>query len=287
MKSRPFVLWTLLTLLYALSKGAAADDLPALRTLESQHLTLVTDLPLDAEVDSLPGYFDQAFDQWCEYFSVDPAAHHEWRVRGYLMQSPERFRAAGLLPASLPEFATGYSLGDQFWLHEQTSVYYRRQLMLHEGTHAFMIAMLGGTGPAWYAEGLAELLGTHSLEDGRITLNVIPRHRDDVPKWGRVEVVQTDFARRHALTLAKGISARRHVARHGRALWLVLGGGGVSGKPPALSRPLSGTTGRRQATGLCRSRGCNLRRRPRSPGRRLASFRGQPRLWIRLCADGL
>ncbi len=185
------------------SSVAGAADPPGLRTLSSQHLTLVTDLPSDAELDALPGYFDQAFTQWCEYFGVDSAAHADWHAKGHLMQSRERFQAAGLLPAELPEFTTGYSFNDTFWIYDQTSVYYRRQLLLHEGTHSFMNVLLGGTGPPWYAEGTAELLSTHRLADGQIQLNVIPRDREEVPKWGRIEVVQNDFAQRHALTLAK------------------------------------------------------------------------------------
>ncbi len=181
----------------------AAAGLPELRTLSSKHLTLVTDLPSDEEVDALPGYFDQAFAQWCAYFGVDPAAHENWQVRGHLIQSRERFAAAGLLPANVPEFATGYSLQDSIWLYDQTSDYYRRQLLLHEGTHAFMHVVIGDTGPAWYAEGLAELLGTHRVDDGKLTLNVVPRDREEVPKWGRIEAVQLDYARRRALTLAK------------------------------------------------------------------------------------
>ena len=109
--------------------------------------------------------------QWCAYFGVDPAAHADWHVRGILMQSRQRFEPAGLLPADLPDFASGYARGDEFWLYDQTSPYYRRHLLLHEGTHAFMYTLLGGVGPPWYAEGMAELLATHRLADGQLTLN--------------------------------------------------------------------------------------------------------------------
>lgn len=182
--------------------SARAED-PALRTLSSQHLTLVTDLPPDAEVDALPGLFDQAFPQWCAYFGVDPAQHADWHVRGFLMQSRERFEAAGLISKDVPQFATGYAFDGNFWLFDQTSPYYRRHLMLHEGTHVFMMKLLGGTGPAWYGEGIAELLGTHQLQGGKLTLNVLPADRDEVPKWGRIEAVQGDFGRRKALTIEK------------------------------------------------------------------------------------
>ncbi len=184
------------------ANSARADD-PTLRTLTSKHLTLVTDLPPDAEVDALPGYFDQAFPQWCAYFGVDPTLHADWHVRGFLMRSRERFEAAGLISMDVPEFATGYALEGNFWLFDQTSAYFRRNLMLHEGTHVFAMTVLGGTGPAWYGEGTAELLGTHRLDGDKLLLNVIPANRDAVPKWGRIEAVQGDFATRKALTIEK------------------------------------------------------------------------------------
>jgi hypothetical protein len=199
---RTAILPVLLLSLASLTGGAQADD-PALRTLTSKHLTLVTDLPPDPEVDALPSYFDQAFPQWCAYFGVDPAKHQDWHPRGFLMQSRERFEAAGLISNDVPEFATGYALGGNFWLFDQTSPYYRRHLMFHEGTHAFVMTAFGSTGPAWYSEGAAELLGTHRLEGGKLVLNVVPADRNEVPKWGRIEAVQGDFAQRKALTIEK------------------------------------------------------------------------------------
>jgi hypothetical protein len=188
--------------LLATTASAAADE-PSIRQISSEHLTLHTDLPVDDEVDALAGYFDQAFDQWCAYFGMEAARHADWHARGYLMRSPERFRAAGLLPANLLEFAIGFSQGRELWLYDQTSVYYRRHLLVHEGTHSFMHTLVGGVGPPWYAEGLAELLATHRLEDGKLALSSFPRSRDEVPKWGRIEAVQTCFAEGRAKTLAK------------------------------------------------------------------------------------
>lgn len=176
----------------------AREQPPAIRKIAGKHLTLLTDLPAGQEIDALTGYFDQAFGQWCKYFEIDPAAKSDWHVRGHLMRSRDRFRAAGLLPADLPPFNTGYARGSELWLDEQSSDYYRRHLLLHEGTHAFMHAMLGGVGAPWYAEGVAELLATHRLEHGELTLGVFPRARDEVPKWGRIEIVQTGFAAKKA-----------------------------------------------------------------------------------------
>lgn len=185
------------------SGRCAAATGGGIRRLSGEHLTLYTDLPPSADVDALPAVFDQAFPQWCAYFGVDEKQHGGWRVRGHLMQSRERFEAAGLVPAEVPDFKSGYALGEQIWCYDQTSEYYRRHLLLHEGTHAFMQTFTGGVGPAWYAEGTAELLGTHHLADGRLTLGYFPRDREEVSKWGRIEIVQTDYAARRALTLPK------------------------------------------------------------------------------------
>ena len=193
-----------LTLCWALSGNVAGQDVDrpgAIRRLTSTHLTLYTDLPSSPEVDALPQLFDQAFPQWCAYFGIDPAQHANWRVRGYLMCSREAFAAAGFIPGNLPDFASGYSISDSIWCLDQSSEYYRRHLLLHEGTHAFMHSLVGGVGPAWYAEGMAELLATHLLVDGKLKLNYFPTVRVEVSKWGRIEIVQTDYAVRKAKTL--------------------------------------------------------------------------------------
>ena len=78
----------------------------------------------------------------------------------------------------------------KLWLYDQTSEYYRRHLLFHEGIHCLMGALLSGYGPPWYAEGMAELLATHKLENGKLTVNYFPHNRKEVPKLGRIEIVQ-------------------------------------------------------------------------------------------------
>ena len=104
------------------------------------------------------------------------------------MTDKARFAAAGLLADNLPPFQSGYSRSDgkQFWLLEQPSDFYRRELLLHEGTHCFMFTVLKGAGPPWYKEGMAEYLGTHRWQDGRLTLGYMPRSREEVPYWRRI-----------------------------------------------------------------------------------------------------
>jgi hypothetical protein len=163
------------------------------RTLTGQHITLLTDVPPNREVDALPSYFDQAFEQWCEYFHVRSSDHRAWRVRGILLRGPEsrqRFVAAGQMPADLWDFKSGYSIDRDLWLYDQTSDYYRRHLLLHEGVHCFMYSLLGGIGPPWYGEGMAELLATHKLEGQKLTVNYFPKAIEEVPKLGRIEMVR-------------------------------------------------------------------------------------------------
>lgn len=172
-----------------------------IRKLEGEHIELFTDLPAAPNVDELPAVFDLAVEPWCEYFGVGAESVKDWKVRGYLMDRRELFKTAGLLPDSLPQFLHGYSQDGELWLNEQPSDYYRRHLLLHEGTHAFMQAYLGGMGPPWYSEGMAELMGTHRWQDGTLRLRYFPRSRDEVPYWGRIKIVKTEYEAGRGLSI--------------------------------------------------------------------------------------
>lgn len=174
-----------------------------IRKLTSQHIVLYTDLPPAPEIDELPRVFDAAVPLWCSYFGVDPVKLQDWKLIGCVIgeSSKDRFIAAGLYPPELPPFRHGYARGRQLWIYDQPSSYYRRHLLLHEGTHQFMEHWLGGTGPPWYSEGLAELLGTHRWQMGTLALGIVPRTKEDVPYWGRVKVIKDDFAAGRAFSL--------------------------------------------------------------------------------------
>ncbi|MHB8900488.1 MAG: hypothetical protein ACYC6Y_17180 [Thermoguttaceae bacterium] len=161
-----------------------------IRKIAGRRLILFTDLPSDPLVDELPAVFEQAFAIWCSYFTIEPERHADWHMTGFLMKDADRFRRAGLLPRHLPPFTNGYSVNYDLWLYEQSTPYYRRHLLLHEGTHGFMNTVLKSCGPPWYMEGIAELLGTHRWQDGRLALPILPASRDDVPGWGRVRTIQ-------------------------------------------------------------------------------------------------
>ena len=165
-----------------------------IRRLDGKHLALYTDLPSSRAVDELPAVFDKAFPGWCEYFGLDAAKHEDWRVTCFLMKEKGPFERLDLMPIGVPLFRHGYSQGDRLWLYEQPSDYYRRHLLLHEGTHVFMNMLLGGCGPPWYMEGTAELLATHRYEDGRLELGFFPSARGQVPMWGRTKIVADAIA---------------------------------------------------------------------------------------------
>ncbi len=179
-----------------------------IRKLEGTHLTLFTDLPSQPEVDELPRVYDAAIAPWCDYFHVAPNKVALWKMTGYIMDRKERFQATGLLPEDLPPFLNGYQRGPEMWIYEQPSAYYRRHMLLHEGTHAFMNTQLLGCGPPWYMEGMAELMGTHRWQDGQLQLAYFPRRRDEVPQWGRIKMIRRRGGRRS-----------QHDARGDRRLW--------------------------------------------------------------------
>ena len=168
----------------------ANDSTGAISSLYGKHITLYTDLPLDDEIRSLIDAFDQAVPQWCKYFGIEPSLAIDWHITGHLMRDRQRFIDAGRLPRDLPKFSHGYQRGEQLWLFEQPSAYYRRHLLLHEGTHGFMNTFLGGTGPPWYMEGMAELLGTHRWQKGRLGLKYFPQDKRQTPYWGRIDIIR-------------------------------------------------------------------------------------------------
>lgn len=190
----------------------AAAGSAGIRKLAGKHLVLFTDREPARAIDELPEVFDQAVPQWCEYFGRNASHLGSWQVRGFLMRQRDPFVRTGLLPLDLPPFPHGYSRGSEFWLYEQPSDYYRRHLLLHEGTHVFCYTVLQGGGPPWYMEGIAELLATHRWQDGKLVLNYFPASRMEVPMWGRIKIVQDGVARGQLKTVEDilGYDERAH-----------------------------------------------------------------------------
>jgi hypothetical protein len=160
-----------------------------IREFTGQYIRLFTDLPPSPAVDELPAVFDAAIPLWAKYFDLDEQAI-QGKFLGFLINDREKFAALGLLPEENRDFVNGYARNYEFWLVEQPSDYYRRHLLLHEGTHAFMQTQLGGAGPGWYMEGMAELLGTHRWQEGKLTVGVMPASKEATPMWGRIKIIR-------------------------------------------------------------------------------------------------
>jgi hypothetical protein len=171
-----------------------------------RHLTVYTDLREDPSLAELTEAFDQAVGQWCRYFEVPEQRAQSWQMVGYVMLDKERFRRAGRLPDDLPPFLNGFQRKAELWVYEQPTAYYRRHLLLHEGTHGFMNWALGGCGPPWYMEGMAELLATHRWQDGELTLSYFPNSREETPHWGRIKIIKSDLAATQGKTLRQVMS---------------------------------------------------------------------------------
>jgi len=189
-----------------------------LQKITAEHLILYSDCPVSDQISQLGKLFDAAYPQWCQYFGLSPG-NRPWRMRGFLMRDPKRFRQLGVLPEWLPPFSNGYSVGDILWCYDQASDYYRRHLLLHEGTHGFVRAHFGDGVPPWYNEGIAELLGTHFWDGNRLILGYVPRNREESPLWGRVKIIRDAVQAGEPLSLdqvlAFGPTAHREVGPYG------------------------------------------------------------------------
>lgn len=171
------------------------------REYNGKYLTLITDLPHTDAIGELPLVFDAAVPLWGEYFGAEETEWRNWKSTCYLIGDRNRFQEAGYFPVNLPPFVNGYQLGDQLWCMEQPSDYYRRHLLLHEGTHWFMTRALGNPGPPWYMEGVAEKLATHRWRDGQIELDVFPDKREGFEYWGRLLLIKKQRGTSQAPTL--------------------------------------------------------------------------------------
>jgi hypothetical protein len=166
--------------------------------IESTHLRLVTDLPVE-QVRDLPPLADALFTELERQLGpLAPAADGSpFQVTGFLMQARERFDAAGLLPPEQFPVRHGRNVGYRLWLNDQTADYYRRHLLLHEFTHCFLMCEHGMTDvpPLWYTEGIAEFFATHELTSpvARSRFGVLPAQREGFEGWGRIDELKRNF----------------------------------------------------------------------------------------------
>lgn len=164
-----------------------------IQVFESKRLKLFTDIDADIAT-TLPPLVDQAYVAFEEYFGKLPPARDgsEFQVNGYLMKDKTEFQNLGLLPAELPDEFHGRQVGYQFWMMDQAQDYYRRHLLLHEATHAFMLAIPHLDVPNSYLEGMAEHFGTHQIVDGKLKMRLMPFNRDNFRGHDRLYLLRRD-----------------------------------------------------------------------------------------------
>ncbi len=205
--------WLSLLLAPVPAQAQTLGELPAgFSVVSGEHIDVITDMPLSDQLRELPKVFDAALSQWCDVFEINQAdvvgragignnARQGWHVVACVMLERQRFVDAGLLPKEIGTFQHGFQLGDRLWVSEQPSDYYRRHLLLHEGTHWMMWRKFGSQSPPWLAEGMAEWLGTHRWDGQHLHMGIIPSSRDEVPYWGRTKLIQEQLAAGTAPTL--------------------------------------------------------------------------------------
>ena len=159
---------------------------------DSRRLILYTDIPAQ-QAEHLPKLMDAAFDAWEAYFGPLPPDREgtDFQLTGCLMADQALFREAGLLPQDLPSFDHGRHRGQEFWMNDQPSDYYRAHLLLHEGTHCFTTCVEHGLqSQVWFIEGIAEHFATHRLgEKGGPQFRVLPESRGAYPNLGRIRLL--------------------------------------------------------------------------------------------------
>ncbi len=172
-----------------------SDSLPSgFSKVSGRYVDVITDLPLSDDLRELPAVFDAAVPQWCEVFDLPLDSVSTWHVKAFVMLDRQRFIADGFLPEAISHFTYGFQYGDRLWVTEQRSAYYRRHLLLHEGTHWIMARKYGRQAPPWLMEGMAEWLGTHRWDGEHLEMGIIPATREEVPYWGRTKIIQDQLA---------------------------------------------------------------------------------------------
>ncbi|WP_145075450.1 hypothetical protein [Aureliella helgolandensis] len=158
--------------------------------MSGRYVDVITDMELTDSLRELPRVLDAAVPIWCSEFGISESTVADWHLEAFIMKSRERFEAARLIPNDIPHFPHGFQWGNQIWVTEQATEYYRRHLFLHEGTHWFMNRKYRENGPPWLMEGLAEWYGTHTWDGTELRMGIIPASKLQVPGWGRISLIQ-------------------------------------------------------------------------------------------------
>ncbi|MEM6471393.1 MAG: hypothetical protein AAF802_17660, partial [Planctomycetota bacterium] len=172
----------------------------AFQTVQGKYITLKSDARDRSKVSDWVDAFDAAVPQWCDFFDVSIDRMDEWKVDGFIIGERRLFVESGDLPPQIP-LKFGFAIHGNVWVTRQKGDYYTRHLLLHEGVHAFMLELFGFVGPAWYAEGLAELLSVHQGQGASVRVGGVPANNASVPYWGRFPLIRAARDREEVPTL--------------------------------------------------------------------------------------
>ena len=117
------------------------------------------------------------------------------------MKDKARFAAAGVLPNDLPPFRHGYSRDNMLWLNEQPSDFYRRELLLHEGTHCFMSTVLHGMRTAVVCRGNGRIPRHAPLARRPADARLHAAQPRGIAYWRRIGIIQDAVVQHRALKL--------------------------------------------------------------------------------------
>lgn len=178
-----------------------------IRKVSGDHLIVYTDLAAEKVRPALR-LLNQLYPFLVKRFGEPSSTQppQTWKITGHVMADRELFRTMDLLPDDLPSFPAGISRDKVFWILDQVTDYYRNHLLLHEATHCFMDSALGGRGPAWFAEGNAELMATHRLVGSEMRFAEMPQSKNEVERLGRIEMVQDAVAESRGNTVKEVMS---------------------------------------------------------------------------------
>ncbi len=163
---------------------------------ESRRLVLYTDIDPE-RAKPLPKLMDEVYVAWEDYFGPLPPDRErtDFQMIGYIMGDRELFRQAGLFGSDDQILLEGVFRDQLFWMKEQPTDFYRRHLMIHEGTHCFMSAFPNATNNfRWYMEGMAELFRSHQTDrEGKTRFRVFPYDRDVFEGLGWLKLIDEDI----------------------------------------------------------------------------------------------
>ncbi|HCS54983.1 hypothetical protein [Rubinisphaera sp.] len=147
----------------------------------------------EGEFQRLPGYVDQLI-SWVQSKREDRIPSHELKsLQGSIMEDPALFLQAGLAPEELKDVRHGLYRGQEFWMREQQTDYFRRHLLFHEVVHC-LLDVQGYAIPVWFHEGMAERIAVHQIDEkGNVLFAQVPGDSQVDGGFGRMQLIREEI----------------------------------------------------------------------------------------------